>query len=598
VESCQRDSSDGGDWRHIPGESNPADLPSRGCSAKQLLASRWWKGPSWLKLAEPDWPISKVQCDLDIVLSEKKKSVVSQLAVPAESNWYIGKFSKFRKAVRMVSWILRWRCLLKLKTFGPLHMKEERLAELYIVRLVQEEVFHEGDRVLKQLNAVKDDFGIWRVQTKILMREDFRNFKFPMILPNSHPVTRMIIEQHHQLNGHCGIQVLMGTLREKFWIVKASKIVRQIINSCGRCRRYTVQKVNPVAAPLPLDRVRDAEVFEVIGIDLGGPMYLKDKQKAWFVVFTCSIYRAVHLELITSLSTEAFMQGLRRFIARRGCPCIIYSDNGTNFEGTSNALKKLDWQKITEETSVHQILWKFIPPLSPWWGGFWECIVGMVKKLLRRILGRASLEYEELQTVLFDCEQIIDSRPLTYISEDSADLVPLTPSTFLLGKEKCGVPDLDIVEAEGFKKRYAYRQKLRQDLRTRFRAEYLAYLVQRNPIKTNNQSVKVGDVVLVSNDNKKRIDWPLAQIIELFPGKDGIVRTVRLKTAMGEMTRSIQRVYPLEVSGQAEEDALIVGKAKPIVAAESLKKPRKPGKDAELDAAPRRKLHFQDTGDQ
>jgi len=162
-------------------------------------------------------------------------------------------------------------------------------------------------------------------------------------------------------------------------------------------------------------------------------MFLKDKQKAWFVVFTCSVYRAVHLELITSLSTEAFLQGLRRFIPRRGRPSVIYSDNGTNFEGASNAFRKLDWKKITEETAVHQIQWKFIPPLSPWLGGFWKRIVGMVKKLLRRILGRASFYYVELQTVMYDCEQIINSRPLTYLSEDTENLTPLTPSSFLSG---------------------------------------------------------------------------------------------------------------------------------------------------------------------
>src|SRR5690606_28426628 len=135
--------------------------------------------------------------------------------------------------------------------------------------------------------------------------------------------------------------------------------------------------------------------------------------------------------------------GLRRFISRRGRPSVIYCDNGTNFVGASNELKKIDWAKISSYGSARNLEFKFIPPGSPWWGGWWEVLIGLVKKLLKRSLGRAVLSFEELQTVLCDCEAIINSRPITQMSEEARDLVALTPAMFLSEIAEVGVPDLD-----------------------------------------------------------------------------------------------------------------------------------------------------------
>lgn len=167
-------------------------------------------------------------------------------------------------------------------------------------------------------------------------------------------------------------------------------------------KRFTVTHIDPKSTPLPEDRVREATIFEVTGTDLAGPLFLRDGTKAWIVIFTCAVYRAVHLELITSLTAEAFFQAFRRFIARRGRPEIIYSENGSNFVKAHKTLSKLDWQKIEMQSALKKIMWKFIPPLAPWWGGWWERLIGTMKQILRRVLGQASLNYEELSTVLCD----------------------------------------------------------------------------------------------------------------------------------------------------------------------------------------------------
>lgn len=337
-------------------------------------------------------------------------------------------------------------------------------------------------------------------------------------------------------------------LRERFWVVNSRVAVRKIVNTCGRCRRFGARKFTAPEPPLPLNRVRDATVFEVVGIDLGGPLYLKSGDKVWFVIFTCAVYRAVHLELVLSISTEGFVQALRRFIARRGRPEVVYTDNGSNFIGTDNLMKQLDWDEISKTSAARRIKWIFNPPSAPWWGGWWERLVGMIKRLLRSNLGRQTLNYIEMETILCDCEQVINSRPLTYLTEDPDEMVALTPMMFLNEARSSDVIDPDKIEYIAFGERYKHRQKIRQELRDRFRKEYLSQLVHRNVKQAGYNKIKVGDIVLVELDNKKRIDWPVAKVTELFPSSDGIVRSVKLSIKKKELTRAIQRLYLLETS--------------------------------------------------
>ncbi|GFT33267.1 integrase catalytic domain-containing protein [Trichonephila clavipes] len=194
-------------------------------------------------------------------------------------------------------------------------------------------------------------------------------------------VEKLIMSKHLQLE-HAGTQTLMSCLRESFRIIKSRKTVRGVIKRCTKCRRFSVRPLEAMSIPLPEDRVRD-DVFEVTGIDLCGPLFLKTDNKCWIVLATCAVYRTVHLEFVSSLSTECFILALRRFIARRGRPTTIYSDNGKNLVGTANLLQKIDWKKIENFASEKRITWKFSPPAAPWWGGFWERLMGLLKSILR-----------------------------------------------------------------------------------------------------------------------------------------------------------------------------------------------------------------------
>jgi hypothetical protein len=389
------------------------------------------------------------------------------------------------------------------------------------------------------------------------------------VLDPAHLLTKRIIYHVHLKLNHAGINIVMNHLREKFWILRYRRAVCSVIHKCTVCRRHAAKHMETPPGLLPENRVRDTAAFEVIGVDYAGPLFLNGGSKAYICLFTCAVYRAVHLELVTSLSTEEFLEAFRRFIARRGRPSVVYSDNGKNFVGLANLLRRVNWKKISQYCALNQINWIFNPPLAAWWGGWWERLIRLLKDLLKRTLKKTSLNYEEMSTILCDCEAIINSRPLTYLTEENTEIIAITPAMFIRDVREAGVPDLDQINKSHFAKRIRYRQRLKEELRRRFRVQYLGQLARRTKHRTNTAPVAVGDVVLVRSDNQKRLDWPLAVVKEVFPGQDGHIRVVKLKTAKGELIRPIQRLIPLEVKHCEEEAKRFRGSAKiPSKAAE------------------------------
>ncbi|GFW62653.1 integrase catalytic domain-containing protein [Trichonephila clavipes] len=493
-----RNLSDVSSWEHVPSEKNFADILSRGCSAQQLVYLRWWKGPSWLSESPVQCPRSKHVPDEEAVNLELRRSVLVNTAKRIEEfNWHSKYFSSYLKVVRMNAWIFRFfknAKRINVCNTSEIKFSEFDHAEKTVIKLIQMEKF-EGvtDEKLRPLKQFLDEFGILRARTKLSFREDTDNFKFPIILPNEHPVVHLMIVRKHEELMHAGVSIVMNHLRESFWILKARKLIRQIKQKCTRCKRFSAQKTEVVPSSLPKDRVSNSKIFQVVGVDLAVPLHLKDRRKGWVVLFTCAVFRAVHFELITSLSTAAFLQSLRRFISRRGRPTIIYSDNGTNFVRSNSALNSIDWDVVMSKANIQKIKWKFNPPSAAWWGGFWERMIQMLKQILRKI-------------------------SLTYISEDVNDLSPLTPAMFLQEIETSDVTDIDCLDHQEINKRITHVQTIREQLRKRFRIEYLSQLREQ------------------TQHHRK-----------LRPLTMGHVRVARVKTETGELVRPVQRLYNLEL---------------------------------------------------
>ena len=258
--------------------------------------------------------------------------------------------------------------------------------------------------------------------------------KHQIIVPKHSHVANLIVWHFHIRSGHSGREHVLGLVREGFWLVNAHSTVRSVLHNCFVCRRHHAPVLEQKMADLPLDRiVPDTPPFTHTGVDYFGPLYVKQKRstvKRYGAIFTCLVVRAVHIEIAHSLDTDSFIQALRRFIARRGQVQVIRSDNGTNFVGAEKELRAAirGWN----QEQIHNVLlqknieWQFNPPAASHHGGVWERCIRSVRKVLSAILKQQTLSDESIQTLLCEVEYIINSRPLTTVSDDPKDLEPMT----------------------------------------------------------------------------------------------------------------------------------------------------------------------------
>ena len=234
----------------------------------------------------------------------------------------------------------------------------------------------------------------------------------------------------------------------------------------------------------------------------------------------------------------------------------MYSDNGLNFVGAANKLTELYellqsstlQDALVKYSSSERINWHFIPAYAPHQGGLWEAAVKSAKKHLLRVTLNSNLRYAELHTLITQIEAILNSRPLMPISSDANDLAPLTPGHFLIGASLMSYPDKSFENVPSNRlSRWEHVEQMRQHFWKRWQNEYLHQLQQRSKWSTTNESLKVGQVVLMKEDNAPPLSWPMGRIIEIHPGQDNIVRTVTVQTPKGEYKRAITKICLLPV---------------------------------------------------
>ena len=237
-------------------------------------------------------------------------------------------------------------------------------------------------------------------------------------------------------------------------------------------------------------------------------------------LFTCATTRAVHLEIVTDLSVETFMQAFRRFSGRRSLPKVLISDNASTYMAAAEELLKLfSSALLTETLSRKGVTWKFIPKRAPWYGGFWERLIGLTKTALKKVLGRTYATLSSLQTIIVEVEAMLNDRPLTYIPSDISDPEPLTPAHLLYGRKVTSLPhpmvdDEDIIDPDypentesALQKRAKTQALILKHFWKRWKLEYLTSLQEFHKTTGNNiQQVRIGDVVLV-HDDAPRINW-------------------------------------------------------------------------------------------
>ena len=541
-------------WRHVPSSDNPADLASRGGSVQS--STLWQRGPEWLQ-SKQHWPENKVTEASPA--SEKEAKITREILNVAKIEPDRDEFDDLLERVslwrtlRVGVWIRRFahNCRNKEKKFGPITAEEVERERTWWIKRIQER-----DRLEAHYTKIKAELNLQANEDNVAVCHGRIQGKHPIYLPRSAVFTEKLVERMHYETLHGGVGLTMAAIREQYWVPKLRSLVKSVRRKCNGCMRFRATAfTRPAPGKLPQDRTTTGgAAFEVIGTDFAGPIRYKrtptKEGKAYLAIFACSLSRAVHLELLRNMETETFISCLKRYIARRGRPRVIYSDNGGTFVKAAKWITNLRQdEKLRGLLEQYDINWKFNLSRAPWWGGQFERLIAVVKSAMFKVIGGAKLSWLELNEVLLDIETQINRRPLSYV-EDDVQLPTLTPESFL-HQRSTQLPEQEtwrIKEAD-LRKRAKFLKACKEGLWRRWKREYLTALRERHNLahKASKHEPKEGDVVIVKSDNKNRGTWPLAIVRKTYPGRDGIIRAVELKTSNGIIERPVQFLYPLEL---------------------------------------------------
>ncbi|XP_072153714.1 uncharacterized protein [Bemisia tabaci] len=555
-------------WHHVPSKDNPADCASRGLLASELLNQEiWWKGPTWLREDSSQWPAAPLPLATDSV-PESKNLAVLLVSKPIQT---FSKYSSWTRTKRVLAYILRAITPKKSRCGGELTMGELKKAELQLFRKVQEDCFQDDLLKLKKiqdgvnilcakpvqtLSPYLDEDGLIRVGGRLKNADLAEGERHPILLSGKHHLTQLLIREYHKDLDHPGTQTLQSLLTRQFWITGARRAIQHCVHQCLKCFRARPRNSAPLMGDLPAPRVTPSSPFTHTGMDFAGPFSVKTYNlrsartvQSYICIFVCFSTKAVHIESVHDLTSNSFIAALRRFTARRGCPTDLYSDCGTNFVGADNALKKLISQEsndLSEHALARGIKFHFNPPAAPFQGGLWERAVRSMKEHFKRIVGDQKLQMDEFQTVLCRIEAILNSRPLTPMSNDPNDLEVLTPGHFLIGRPVVSPPEEEHGDTPLPRlKRWKYVEALSQQLWKRWCSEYLQTLQKRNKWLKTSTPLKEGDLVLIEDPQLPTLCWKRGRVLQTFPGKDGQVRVATVRTPTGELKRPVLKLFRL-----------------------------------------------------
>ncbi|XP_034537461.1 uncharacterized protein LOC117811344 [Notolabrus celidotus] len=552
-------------WRYVPTDKNPADLASRGSNASELCSSSWFKGPQflWEKDLPPaadvftetpvgDPEVKKVQ----ILNTQTKEQVILTDRLSKFSSWY--------KVTQAVARLLR--CAKGDKSTGHSTVQEREDAKCIIIRDLQRQAYPEEVKLLSKgtrlpsqsklyhMDTFLDQDGILKVGGRLKNSTLPTSQKHPLIIPKDHHITKLIIAHYHEKVQHQGKGLTINEVRSNgFWIPGINRTVAAYLSQCVTCRKLRRFVEEQRMADLPSDRVNPSPPFTYCGMDCFGPFHTKQGRKVYKrygLLFTCLCCRAVHIEMLDDMSTDAFINGLRCFIALRGAVRQIRCDQGTNFVGAKNelsaALKQMDGNRLTTFLAEKQCDFVMNAPHSSHAGGVWERQIRTVRNVLRSTLSLSTgrLDNASLRTFFYEAMAIVNSRPLTVDNLSDPDSPePLTPNHLLTMKPVVALPPSGrfIREDMYARKRWRHVQYLAEQFWGRWKREYLSNITTRQRWHSPRRNLEVGDIVMDKTEDLPRNEWRLAKVLETMTDADGLVRRVKIRLGDQKMGREGQR---------------------------------------------------------
>ncbi len=381
------------------------------------------------------------------------------------------------------------------------------------------------------------------------------DLRHPIILPKDGVVTRLILAHHHEKTQHQGRGQTMNELRANgYWIIGGSKAEAQYVRQCVPCRRARESPAEQRMADLPSDRVDPSPPFTYCGMDCFGPFHTKQgrkEHKRYGLLFTCLCSRAVHIEMLEDMTTDALINALRCFLAIRGAVRHIRSDQGSNFVGAKNemerALKDMNKERVAAYLAERQCDFYMNAPGSSHAGGVWERQIRTVRSVLNSVLAHSAgrLDDASLRMFFYEAMSIVNNRPLTVDSiSDPTSLEPLTPNHLVTMKSSVPLPPPgNFIEEDLYaKKRWRRVQYLSEQFWNRWRKEYLANITLRQRWHTPRRNVQIGDIVIVKEEEVPRNEWKLAKVLEVYKDDDGLVRKTTIQIGERRLGKGGERL--------------------------------------------------------
>ena len=579
----------GCNWRYCPTDSNPADLISRGTTAAKFnKCDLWMKGPEWL-VDTDKWPNWKTdEAFVSSTFTEDNIKCKTQTKRTQEGDistiMDIDRYGSYQKLLRITAYVFRFIHNLKTDDThnGNLSVTEVQTASIAWIRSSQLRNYPDvlesleqktlNVNLVKQLKLYLDEKGLIRCGGRIRNAPISASAKYPILLPNKDKLTNLIVLDAHTRLLHSGLESTVTSLRQFYWIPAIRQCVKTLLRKCISCKKVIGRPyATPDPPPLPADRLKDSPPFTVTGVDFTGALHIKSKngqgEKVYICLFTCANTRAVHLEIVEDLSEQTFILAFRRFTSRKSLPKIMVSDNATTYVAAAKEIEFLTKSPtLQEKLNSYGTTWKFIPKRAPWYGGFWERLIGLTKNCIKKVLGKAFVSLQVLETVVTEVEAILNDRPLTYVSSDPTDYEPLTPSNLLYGRRIKTLPYTGTIDDKNehsvkdlthssMNKLSQIQSRIIQNFQTRWKREYLTSLRERDRNHgVDKQNIKVGEVVQIYNENS-RTTWNIAIIEKLVEGKDGFSRSAILRTKNGLTSRPICKLYPLELTADENTES-------------------------------------------
>lgn len=579
-------------WSYVPSKQNPADIASRGMKSSELIHSNlWWTGPEFLLLPieerqriTPELTAEKSQ----IVRSEYRSTLIAVTSASAakplniDGVSLIDKYDSLGKVVRVTAYL--FKALYQKKStntivIGRLNHQQLLCALNYWIKYTQQKYFAAEYYALSQGKSVEtsnqlktfmpflDADSIMRNKGRATNADITYDERYPIIIPAHSVLSKLLIREAHERTLHGNAQVMIHYLRAKYWIIGLRKAVKTAVKSCIICIRYKGTEAKQLMGDLPKERLSNVRPFHYCGVDYFGPIKVKRWEEkcmkidfGYVAVFVCMTTKMIHLECVSNLKTEKFLWALSRLSSIYQTPRKMFSDNAKTFQGANNELKSIfnSWQSSEVENylTIQGIEWKFITPRAPFQGGLWEAAVKSTKYHARRILHERVFTFEAYQTLFGKISAVLNSRPIVPMSDDPTELNYLTPSHAVIGGRVIQPLARDMSDITMNRlKHNAQLEKIVQDFWNTWRKEYIGTLQNRYKWNQSEQNLCVDDFVLMKEDNVPPGMWPMARIIKVYPGKDGLVRTVKIRTPHTDLLRPVQKLVRLPIRNEDQEVA-------------------------------------------